>query len=439
MEKLKIYTILIIFIILSVNPIGTSLKGDNSEEISININTGENNFIISQKIIDIMDKIDESLIEEYLIKIVSYSPRETGTYGCEKTGEYIYNQFEQMDINVRYHEWEKFVNNKNYKGIYKSNNVEGTIKGKNLDSDKIVLLNSHYDSVKISPGANDNGAGTAGVLTAAFALSQFDFQHSIKLLTFSGEEQGLLGSIEYVEELYENDENIFVEINADMIGRAVTSEGGKQMGLSITEDILWIPDLFRSLSDAYGLNFEISSMQMPRLGLSFGSDFSSFVNFGYESAAVWESDGDPYMHTENDGLENVNISYLTNMTKLITGALAYIADDGIIQPQVKIVSPRKGIMYFEDRKIRDLEDFNTVIIDDVLIIAEATPGAVPIDYVEFYYNGIKQETDNEAPYQYRLNKISFTKHFVKVVAYDKNGDTSTDQIIFKYFNLLKNR
>ena len=48
-----------------------------------------------------MDKIDESLIEEYLIKIVSYSPRETGTYGCEKTGEYIYNQFEQMDINVR--------------------------------------------------------------------------------------------------------------------------------------------------------------------------------------------------------------------------------------------------------------------------------------------------------------------------------------------------
>ena len=71
-------------------------------------------------------------------------------------------------------------------------------------------------------------------MAAAFALSQFDFQHSIKLLTFSGEEQGLLGSIEYVEEIYENDENIFVEINADMIGRAVTSEGGKQMGLSIT-------------------------------------------------------------------------------------------------------------------------------------------------------------------------------------------------------------
>ena len=62
MEKLKIYSILIIFIILSVNPIGNSLKGENSEEISININTGENNFVISQKIIDIMDKIDESLL-----------------------------------------------------------------------------------------------------------------------------------------------------------------------------------------------------------------------------------------------------------------------------------------------------------------------------------------------------------------------------------------
>ena len=49
------------------------------------------------------------------------------------------------------------------------------------------------DFTRISPGANDNASGVAGVIEAARVLSKHKFAGTVVYAALSGEEQGLFG------------------------------------------------------------------------------------------------------------------------------------------------------------------------------------------------------------------------------------------------------
>lgn len=62
-----------------------------------------------------------------------------------------------------------------------------------------VLISAHYDSVPVSPGASDDGLGTATVLETARALAEGPRpRRSVVALLVDGEEAGLLGSDAFV-------------------------------------------------------------------------------------------------------------------------------------------------------------------------------------------------------------------------------------------------
>ena len=64
-----------------------------------------------------------------------------------------------------------------------------------------VLAGAHFDSWVAADGANDNGAGSVVVMEAARILRRLGVQprRSIRFALWSGEEQGLFGSLSYVE------------------------------------------------------------------------------------------------------------------------------------------------------------------------------------------------------------------------------------------------
>jgi len=74
------------------------------------------------------------------------------------------------------------------------------------------------DSESVSPGANDNASGVAGVLEAARVLSQYEFEGSIMYAQLSGEEQGLFGGQILAEHAKEQGWDIKGVLNNDMIG-----------------------------------------------------------------------------------------------------------------------------------------------------------------------------------------------------------------------------
>jgi hypothetical protein len=436
MKKIVLGCNIGILIILLLSPIISSTN-------LVSIPTAKQNNIenINPKISQAIDMVNESLLRNFLEDLVSIGPRMTGTYGCEKAAEYIYEQFFNFGLETRIQEWGSF-NNRLRLRYYKGKNIEATLNGTNKDCDEIIIFNAHYDTVKVSPGANDDGSGVAAVLAAAYILNQFEFNRTIKFVTFSGEEINLLGSRAYVKEIYENNEDLLVEFNADMIGYAETAQGGKNVTLSPTEDAHWITDEINSVNDNYsiGFNINIGGDITPERSRG-GSDYYDFMLYGYEVIAFWESEWNrDYFHTEEDTIEHINFSYFVNVTKLIVGSLAHLADMvEIDHPMLRIGSPKRGRLYFEDRTLRIFRHHRTIVIDDVLIYTEVKPGDSPIEKVEFYFDGKLKHTDMEKPYLWRINQRSIRKHTIKAVAYDEKGRTASDQISFRFVNLMLKR
>jgi carboxypeptidase Q len=67
--------------------------------------------------------------------------------------------------------------------------------------DEFVILGAHLDSWDLATGSTDNGTGSMAVLEAARALAKLDLKpkRTIRFVLFSGEEEGLIGSKEYVK------------------------------------------------------------------------------------------------------------------------------------------------------------------------------------------------------------------------------------------------
>jgi hypothetical protein len=90
------------------------------------------------------------------------------------------------------------VQNKVTDGPVESANVVGEIPGSE-HPEQIVVVSGHLDSWDLSDGATDDGTGVATTLGAAEAVlkSGLKPRRTLRFILFTGEEQGLLGSLAY--------------------------------------------------------------------------------------------------------------------------------------------------------------------------------------------------------------------------------------------------
>ena len=433
--KSKISCVFVITILFSVSTIIPNLI---AQEDVYGVYKNTEMQVTDGKIQEIIGKINETLIRNFMEHLIfEIGCRYTGSYGCQKAAHYIYHQFEDMGLDVRYQNWSA-RGNRWHPGLFISQNIEATHQGSDPSHDEVIIFNAHYDTVKETVGANDDGSGTVGVLVAAYVLSQYSFKRTIKFVTFSGEEEGLLGSHAYARSIYDQHIPILVEFNADMIGKATTKENGRKIRLSCTEDAGWIADIMRDITKVYGLNFNITAgWNINRDARRGGSDYFDFIKLGYESMCVWQGEGDPNMHTPQDDINNVNFSYLVNTTRHIAATMAILADSQIEIPRIYIANPRHGKIYFNDNARKNIDYYTPIVLDEINLYAEVKQGSYPIDRVEFYYGKKLVFTDTEKPYEYLLNKRSIRRHMIKVVVYDTKGNTATDQMDILFLNIRK--
>ena len=129
--------------------------------------------------------------------------------------------------------------------LYPTRNVIGVLDGAGPLADETIVIGAHYDhlgagesgsfpnnSGKTHYGADDNASGTSGLLELARRYGKIKNRQGrrIVFVAFSGEEQGLFGSIYYCKEPpFPLDKTKFM-INMDMIGRLVAVEMKKGDG-----------------------------------------------------------------------------------------------------------------------------------------------------------------------------------------------------------------
>jgi len=273
---------------------------------------------MNDMVIDMIEQVDESIYLGYLENITGFGPRRTGTASCIAAAAYIYSQFESMDLDVRYHHWSY--------GGESSDNVEATINGTNESSDEIYIVCAHYDTVSSSPGADDDGSGTVAVLIAAYIMSQYIFDHTIKFVTFSGEEQGLYGSRVYSQEASNQGWNIAGVLNADMISYATSTTSGNNVDVYVNSASTWLYTYTVNVNTQYN---EYISLTLHNAGTSSGSDHYYFWQRGYSAVFYFEYEMTPYYHTSGDTIDHINATYAVKNVKLIIATLAELAEPDI--------------------------------------------------------------------------------------------------------------
>ncbi|HXH00295.1 MAG TPA: M28 family metallopeptidase [Sphingomicrobium sp.] len=231
----------------------------------------------------------------------------------------------------------------------------------------VVIITGHIDSrvtdvmnaAADSPGANDDGSGTAAVIEAARVLSKHKFPATIVYAALSGEEQGLLGGKIMADYAKAQGWNVVANLNNDIIGNSCSSDGlcDRDHVRVFSEGPRWqggveLRGEMRSLggendSPSRNLSRYLDSLADDlRIGLDVrqiwrndrfgrGGDHTEFLNAGFPairfSVAVENYD---WQHQDvrvekgkeyGDTVDKMDFAYLQKVTRLNVAALAALA------------------------------------------------------------------------------------------------------------------
>src|SRR6266853_2826754 len=136
--------------------------------------------------------------------------------------------------------------------------------------DEVVIIGGHLDSWDLATGSTDDGTGSAAVLEAARALTRLNLKpkRTIRFVLFSGEEQGLYGSQEYVK-AHKND---LEKISAVLVHDTGT---GRVLTLGLHDNYQ-----DRELVDQVLAPLKDLKLMEPRMARSYGTDHLSFDEVG---------------------------------------------------------------------------------------------------------------------------------------------------------------
>lgn len=203
------------------------------------------------------------------------------------------------------------------------------------ETDQLIVIGAHHDTVYNGHGAVDNTAGTATVMEIA---RQFGILHSelgdpkmtVYFCTWGGEEEGLWGSKEWVEK-HRDDlaENLRLYINLDMNHVDAERNSGVVLQGNSKIDVRHIRGLVEEFSSShpdlyekYSITVrELESEQMP-----YNSDHAPFVyevhqeegEFG--NAMLCYGSGSLEYHTYLDNMDRFNEESLA-VSGIIYGSL----------------------------------------------------------------------------------------------------------------------
>lgn len=264
-----------------------------------------------------------------------------GTKGNNEAAAYIKKHFKKYGLKAFYDDYYQtfrlFVKegiNKMKSDSVATQNVVGYIEGSDpVLKNEFIVIGAHYDhwgwggkgsgskkkdAVAIHNGADDNASGVSALLCIAQELSKSSIQpkRSIIFISFSGEEEGLLGSKYFVNHLPVKKEAVKVMLNMDMVGR-LNAEKHIYMGGAGT-----FPDgvaLMKKLGENSRLNPQVHAGDVG------GSDHVSFYKASI-SAIGFHTGGHPQYHTPEDDSDLINTEGGALVSKYIYDALMAIAN-----------------------------------------------------------------------------------------------------------------
>lgn len=219
--------------------------------------------------------------------------------------EYIVNELKELGLEPEIFTYEDVESSKG--GIYDINNIYAKIDGKNGEDGSYIMLASHYDSSPKkrlgedgeSKGAADAGYGVSTILEIVRVIKESgqDLENGIKILITDGEEMGLMGAKEEMNNNFDLYENVNFVVNLEARGIK-----GPALMFETSSNNKKVIDLYKkaNLPVSYSLASDVYN-KMPN-----GSDFTEFKNAGLAGINFAVLNDLDYYHTQNDNYDNIS-------------------------------------------------------------------------------------------------------------------------------------
>ncbi len=216
----------------------------------------------------------------------------------------------------------------------------GIIQG---ESDSLIIIGAHHDTVYMAQGAVDDSSGTATVLEMARQFGLIESQmgtpkHTIYFCTWGGEEEGLFGSTAWVDKHRNNlYENLRLYINLDMNHVDAERNSGVTLFGNHNTDVSHIRGISEKFKQQYPNLADRYNIQVRKLDdtdMPYNSDHAPFVynidedesdGKQYGRAVVCYGSGSMEYHTYLDNMDRFNEESLA-VSGIIYGSLVdYLA------------------------------------------------------------------------------------------------------------------
>jgi hypothetical protein len=208
----------------------------------------------------------------------------------------------------------------------------------------VQIVAAHFDSTAFTPGADDNASAVAAMLGCAKALAAAHPPAPVMFVSFNREEDGLLGSLDFVKHLaeperkqikcahvlemvgYSSDEPnsqrapINLPIKMPTVGNflGLLANGGSagQMNHVLQQARCYLPEL-----PVTGLNVFLGLEKY--LPVLLRSDHAPFWGAGIPSV-MWTDTSEfrnPHYHLDTDTPETLNYTFLRRVTQLVVASV----------------------------------------------------------------------------------------------------------------------
>lgn len=312
-------------IVILVSLSGCTNKAENIETIQ-NLNSDEiDNSIEEQNEKSVI--IDK---EEVVNKLCSdeFEGRFVGSLGNDLAGKYLSDLFRELGLvsmfgeNYKHEYTQKVYKTAGLNGglitdddhgeVKILNNIIGKIEGK---TNNAIVLSAHFDHIglqdgEIIRGAIDNASGVSVLLDLArdlnnkYSMKKPEFD--IIFCAFNGEEEGLVGSRSFVQDINGKYDNL-ININIDSVGY---KNGGRVTFLDRNKDT----SLFEPIKEVIennGLDVDLN------IEIKGNADSTAFDEVGIPSVCIIDENVQEVIHTKDDIPELIDYDRLDKIVKSI--------------------------------------------------------------------------------------------------------------------------
>jgi Zn-dependent M28 family amino/carboxypeptidase len=213
------------------------------------------------------------------------------------------------------------------------------------ESDAPLIVAAHYDTVRGSPGADDNASALAVLLEAARRLRSVPLSREVRFIAFSLEEEDLLGSLAYVSSLKKDGHEIDGAIVLESVGYACAMEGSQRKPPGVPIAVPTVGDFLaivgNTASAALVAAVEGAAKQrvpdlktVPLMVPGNGellpdtrrSDHAAFWHYGYPAVMLTDTANfrNPNYHASTDTIETLDLEFMEKVVRTVTATAIHL-------------------------------------------------------------------------------------------------------------------